>query len=330
MNNNIEFCGLLQKSLIDAAQQAETKKSDAREPRVINRVWPTEASAVTPVGIIGRCRRSTFYSQRNISTTQNDMNSLGRFQAGRDIEEWVRNLTTVSGTQHAHSIKIRYPNPYNDKLIISGEIDLIYKFGDKYVGGEIKSSYGYQFHSRVFPKSTVPGLPKEANLLQTLLYLYYLKHVDTSLGVDSFIITYLDRGSMEIMHHMIELSDKMVPIINGITMENIDDYGNPVYNTPGINEKKTHDKLVTCEFNLRNVFERFAEIYDYHESGLLIPRDYEPLYTDDMVETKYRAGEISKTAYANYTEGRVAQLCDSDCNWCQYRQKCLKDDGIII
>ena len=304
-------------SFSDAIIQADTDKSAAHSGRVTTRFYPTEASARTLNGIVGRCRRRTYYSQQGIVVPQEeDIRSLGRFKVGNILEEWIRELAISSGIRHDHSVKIRYLIPGSTTVQISGEVDMIYKIDDEIVGGEIKTSYGYDFESTVFHKQTIPGMPKIEHVIQVLSYLYYYKYIDTSLGITRFVITYLNRGSMDWIQHIIELSDDLYPIINGILCKGITNYTNSIFKVQGINIEKTRTKLMDYEFNMNSVFERFIEIYQHHESGLLIEPDYCPLYSDQQI-----------TDHA--ITGKIDYLSDKECGWCPYRTNCLHDLGVI-
>jgi hypothetical protein len=181
----------------------------------------------------------------------------------------------------------------------------------------------------VFNKITIPGMPKVDHVMQVLSYLYYYKYIDTSLGIRRFVITYMDRGSVEKPQHVIEMTDDLVPIINGITMKGIFDYTNPIFGVQGINGEKTRNKLLDYEFSMHSVFERYIEIYNHHESGLLIAPDYNPLYSDEQITDYAISGKIGKTKFEDYKKGKIDVLCDKECGWCAYRTKCMRDSGVI-
>jgi hypothetical protein len=328
--NRNELLNTILDSFSVAIKKADTEKSAAHSGRVTTRFYPTEASANTVSGIVGRCRRRTYYSQQGIIISQeNDIQTLGRFKVGNILESWIRELAVSSGIRFDHSVKLRYSIPGNEQVLISGEVDMIYKIGDEIVGGEIKTSYGYDFESTVFHKQTIPGMPKVEHVMQVLLYLYYYKHIDTSLGITRFVITYLNRGSMEFISHVIELSDDLYPIVNGILLKGVSDYTNPIFQLPSINTEKTRTKLLDYEFCLSSVFNRYLEIYNHHEAGLLIAPDYNPLYTEEQITDAAISGKIGKTKFSDYKSGRLDFICDKECNYCQYRTKCLTDSGII-
>lgn len=311
------------------AQADNQKKREGHTGRVTARFWPTEASALTPLGPVGRCRRRTYYSQQGVTSLPEELPTLGKYHMGHKIEEWIRDLSRGAGIYLDNNVKIQYYSPIKGDIIISGEVDLLYKINDEKVGGEIKSSYGYKFNNYVFHKPTVPGMPKVEHTLQVMLYLYYYTIIDKSLGIRRFVITYVDRGSMEWIQHCVEMTDDLEPIVNGIVMKNIHNYKNGIYDVPKMNAQKVHDKLSKYEFTLHNVFARFKEIFDHHESGLLVPKDYNPLYSDAEVEDKRSTGAISKSKYDNYKNGRVAYMCDDECGYCDFREHCMKEDGMI-
>lgn len=330
MKTNTELLDSVLFGFSSAMVKADADKSAGHTGRVTTRFYPTEASAMSPNGVVGRCRRRTYYSQQGMVTPEeHDIQTLGRFKVGNILEDWIRELAISSGIRHDNSVKIRYNIPGSDKVQISGEVDMIYKIDDEIVGGEIKTSFGYDFESTVFHKQTIPGMPKVEHVMQVLLYLYYYKYIDTSLNISRFVITYLNRGSMEWIQHTIEMTDDFYPIINGIILKNIANCSNPLFNLRGINIDKTRNKLMSYEFSMNSVFERYMDIYNHHESGLLVAPDYNPLYSDEEVTDHAMSGKIGKTKFADYKAGKIDVLCDKECGWCNYRQQCLKDLGVI-
>lgn len=327
---NQEVMNYISDSLDAAMHKENDDKSAKHKGRVTSRFWPTEASAMTPKGIVGKCRRKTYYSQQGVKQAPFDTSTLGRFKVGHNVESWITDLAKVAGLHKDNSVRIQFNPPQNEKVTISGEIDLIYQLPDgENLGVEIKSSYGYMFSSYVFHKATVPGMPRIAHVLQVLLYLYYCKYVDPTLGISRFEIHYVDRGSMTSVHHVVEMDDELRPIINGISMTNIDNYTNPIYSMPKVNVTKTHAKLVEFEFNMNDVMARYCEVFEYHESGLLFPKEYNPLYDNNTIAAKRASGEVSKSRYDEYSRGKTSFLCDVECGYCDYREQCMKDDGII-
>lgn len=315
---------------------AENEKKLSRESRVTSRFYPTETSALTLGGVVvGRCRRRVYYSQKDTQTTEvTDLQSFGRFKSGNLLEGWIRDLSIQSGIYYDNSIKLRYNIPGNDVAQISGEVDMIYKIDNEIIGGEIKTSYGYDFQNTVFHSDTIPGMPKVDHLMQVCMYLYYYTRIDKSLGITRFIITYLDRGSMEWCQHIVELTEgndvnNIYPIVNGITMCDIYNYTNPIFSVNSLNIEKTRNKLLDYEFNLGSIYSRFLELYNYHESGLLIPADYNPLYTEDQIIDYSISGKIGKTKFSDYKKGKIDYLCDKECNYCPYRTQCLTDSGVL-
>lgn len=329
------FDSSVRASIVASAQDGS---KEPRKQRVITRFWPTEASAMSPKGPVGRCRRRTYYSQQALPEPVNDAETIGRFQIGHIIESWIRETIRSQNLEFkvvGNNQKLSYPIPCNPRICISGEIDLIYKIGDELVGGEIKSSSGYTFQNTVFHKKTIPGMPKVEHVLQVALYLYYTKFIndpekiDILTGIDRFLISYYDRSDCSFAHHLIELGSDLVPIVNGIKLSGISDYTNPILNGSGFNSQKTYEKLLPYQVDLHDVFRRFDEIFSYNDSGLLVPRDFCPLFTEDQIADRRASGEISKSRFADYDSGKVAYLCDSDCSWCPFREQCMKDDGLI-
>lgn len=336
IKNKIELLDTVLSGFTKVMIDSDNEKMLSRDVRVTSRFYPTETSAMTLGGVlVGRCRRRIYYSQKAIPVTEvTDLQSFGRFKSGNLLENWIRELSIKSGIYHDNSIKIRYNIPGSDIAQISGEVDMIYKIDGEIIGGEIKTSYGYDFQNTVFHSATIPGMPKVEHLMQVCMYLYYYTRIDKSLGITRFIITYLDRGSMEWCQHIVELTDdsdinNIYPIINGIVMTDINNYRNPVFNIHSLNTEKTRSKLLNYEFNLGSIYSRFLELYNYHESGLLIPADYNPLYTEDQIIDYSISGKIGKTKFSDYKKGKIDYLCDKECQWCPYRTQCLTDLGIL-
>jgi hypothetical protein len=71
------------------------------------------------------------------------------------------------------------------------------------------------------------------------------------------------------------------------------------------------------------------DIYQHHQAGLLIDRDYDPLYSDSKIVDSFLAKKISKSKYSDYKDGKIDFICDDDCRDCPYRYTCMVDDKII-
>lgn len=333
MNTRKELLDKVMNNFADAAVQENQVKSSKHKARVTGRFWPTEASAMTPVGQVGRCRRRIYYSQRGETEPEFDVLTLGRFKVGNLIEDWVRDLSKVGEFWKDNSLRFRYTVPNSDNAVyVSGEVDMVYTIDDEIVGGEIKTSYGYNFSNNVFHKKTIPGMPLVSHTMQVMLYLYYFQvhgnDEDVNMPITRFVITYIDRGSMDWIQHVIELSEEGYPVVNGITCKDIHNFQNGIFEVSGLNTGKTQAKLSKYEFTIHNIHDRFNEVFDHHESGLLLPREYEPLLSNEQIRSRVASGEITKTKMNDYNSGKVSFICDQECNWCPYRAKCMEDDGI--
>jgi hypothetical protein len=115
---------------------------------------------------------------------------------------------------------------------------------------------------------------------------------------------------MEWIQHTIELSDDFYPIINGILLKGVSDYSNPIFKLQGINVEKTRTKLLDYEFCLSSVFNRYIEIYNHHDSGLLMAPDYNPLYSEEQITDAAITGKIGKTKFEDYKKGKIIFYCD--------------------
>lgn len=323
-----EVIATIEDKLFSSTISHDKELNANRKGRVTQRFWATDSSAMSEVGVVGRCKRRVYYDQKGVSQEFN-FTQLARFQIGRLFENWITDRYKEAGILHAENTRLEYKNPVNDRIVVSGEVDLIYNIEGRLYGGEIKAYNGYEFTKTTFHKKTIPGVPLVDNLLQTLIYLYYYTKIDTSLGITSFIITYYDKGSSGMVHHFIELTDDGYPIINGINMKGINNGTNPIFSHPAFNRQKTKDKLSKYEFNINTTFARYADIYEHHESGLLVDRDYDPLYTEQKIMQLHRADQITKNKYDQYKDGDINYLCDHECEYCPFRIKCLQDEGLV-
>jgi len=318
--------------LIDAhieKTNLERSKTYTRKP---SRFWPTDASVVVNGKVIHKCKRQLYY--RFIGAEEsNRINARGLkiCDAGNNYEDIEIKRTKDIGLFKDTQVHIEFNIP-DTEITIAGKVDMVYNIDGKIIGGEVKTGYGYMFQSQVFDKS-IPGMPMIKHLMQVMMYLYYFKNFNKyDYDIDEFYMIYIDRGDCSSRQFSIKLTDDNYPIINGRKMINIHTSNGLLFNQNPDGKRevnrinKIYDRIKDNEFCVENIFERFKMIDAHVKEKKLPSKDFKYCYTDEEVEAKYAAKEISKARYTDWTKGTM--LKDFECAYCPFLKKCINDDGI--
>ena len=286
------------------------------------RFWPSQASveyypklpdgssqhSIKVVG--GKCLRSSYWQMKGEpKTNRTNGNNILKMQVGKDLE--IRILDDIKVHENklwANNYKFHsYVNMKNLKLQksmgkntihISGELDAIFvdPKSKKFVGCELKTSYGYWFTKEQVLNKT----PKIANLLQTMLYLYHfqarLRETEPEVPCEYFQIDYFDRGDFhdaEIYTYLQEVDGKYYPVINNVLWDNI------TYNA---------------------IIDRYMKLREYFLNDELPPRDFTIKYDLKRLKEMKALGKLTKKKEAEFLEGK--SIGDFECSYCPYRSKC--------
>lgn len=323
--------------LLDNFLYKENKEKDLKRrktsPRKVGRLWPSEASVINGRGkIIGKCARAMYYAYIHPDEMEPmDIRGIRIVRSGKMYEIVEVDNTKRAGILQDNNVKFEFTHPTDDSITISGEVDVIYhdkkepEDKDLWVGGEIKTGYGYAFTSYVFDKPTCNGMPKIDHILQVLLYLYFYNlSKQSDFTLPKFVMTYIERGEVEKTSHVVEITEDGYPVINGIIMKNLSalevDHRGP-------NGSTWLKKSLDYEFNVFDILDRYKYVNDCVKEKKLPSPDFTMMFTEDEIEKRLNAGEVSKTKYTNWKRGKTAAIGDWQCAYCSYRNRCIKDAG---
>jgi hypothetical protein len=154
----------------------------------VNTFYPTQASYLFSDGtLIGQCARKVYLEKTGVSPSKLSARAYRIFDFGNIFEEHEINNYKKLGVYVKDHVKFGFPFGKDMNLLLSGEADVIAKIDDKYIGVELKTSYGHSFISQHIkgykrnPKKNdqyhiidpLQSAPKAEHLLQVALYLYF-------------------------------------------------------------------------------------------------------------------------------------------------------------
>lgn len=308
------------------------KIGDRRQPTL----WPSEASAVTPSGVVGKCRRAVFFRY----LTENYFYYDGKYtnwkplvdrlsketlpfdpyltwigQAGQLYEESVVELAKASGVFIEGQVPL-YIQSHN----VSGKLDLVIinpETGRKSLV-ELKSVFSYNADI-VMGKPTDRrrgdmGTPRDSNLMQVALYQWWLG----------------ERESFEDARLVYGARDTGRYAEYNISVE-----GNDIFyqGTCPINAPKKKS-----EITIDSILDQYLYIQNHLDSYKIPLKDYDLQYSDEKIERLFRAGELTKIE-TQRVEKRLEQIAqgkkpnkqiekgDWMCSRCQYRNICYDKEG---
>jgi hypothetical protein len=249
--------------------------------------------------------------------------SMYTFAFGTMIEKFISDLCKQAGIYDNTSVKF-----WDASSGVSGELDIVVKVpvGDsnKYIIVESKSTWGgqtvngyeagaakelfYHPEGRGKERKFYEGKAKDANLLQTIIYLYNNREDEDLLGAkliymlrDNFARTEFDIVLVEE-----EKTGKYRAMVNG----KIDD-----------------------RFYVEDIYERFKALARYYSEAkkalkdgkkaneLEYPeREFSLTYSDELAEELFNEGKISKSKYEKHQKGYKAG--DFQCSYCNYKSNC--------
>lgn len=268
-----------------------------------NTLWPSQASVISRIdgSVIGQCLRASYYVKTGETPTNPvDDAIVAMGYMGTKIEDGIIELVKNQGLWENNNVKWQ---AYG----ISGEVDILIRTlntetpvpqEELYVV-ECKSCSGYYINKELFGyyegagsnRSYVKGKPKNKHLLQSVLY----AHVAKEKGFKGTILFYVSRDESKMTEFLITVDDDGNIFING-ELDN--------------------------RFRVQDILNRYAELQEALDTKEMPGRDYKPEYTDVEVERLHALKEISKAAKDNHMN-RTKLYCDSECNYCEFKLKCL-------
>jgi len=260
----------------------------------------------------GKCLRALFYDfQKQVVTNPTESSGIRTMDIGNACEDMERDYYKSLGIFQSAHIRM-----FNKDYLISGEVDnLIWEYEDillpdghlsgrvkiceprRLIGVEVKSFWGYYAEKEIL----VNGIPKWNHVLQALIYLDHYKP-----NIPYWLLVYLSRGG-------------------GVDTPNGRMFGRQFkLQISKLTGEIFIDGMIVKEFKIEDVYGRFKKAQFLIENNKLPDRDYVYNYPKDLVELKYKKGEIGKSAYGDWQNGNK-YISDWQCSYCGYLYQCWKD-----
>ena len=321
--------------------------------REANIAWASEGMASLGPINVGTCQRAFFYKALGVPQL-NPTSVKGRriMDIGLMAEDHTINKFKENNKHVAEQERVQFvmPNTQNE-VMLSGKIDEIIKDEGVKKGLEIKTIDTYKVATIFgigYGNQPKLALPAPVNLIQAMMYKYKAKN--GGIGeheVQEIYLMYICRSDYTNMYFHIDIDDAGFPIITPITMQG------QKYSTLRLQEMATYDQLLDAHYttvtsdqsrlaelriNIYDVFKKFDTTYSYIREGVLPQKDYSLTYTDEQAEKLFRLGRITQQKFDSHRgrssktgkSVRQERLGDWQCKFCQYRNKCLEDDGIRL
>lgn len=259
----------------------------------------------------GKCLRALFYDfQKQVVTNPIEADGIRTMDIGSACEACETGYYKDIGIFHSSHIRM-----FSKDYLISGELDnLVWEYDDillpdgqpsgrvkireprRLIGVEIKSFYGYYAEKEILTL----GKPKVNHMLQSLVYLEHYKP-----NIPYWLLVYLSRSG-------------------GVDTPNGRMFGRQFkIQISKVTGEVFVDGVMVKEYTIKDVMERFKEARKYVESNTLPERDYVYNFPAEIVEFKYKEGEISKKDYSSWKAGSK-YISDWECSYCPYLLMCWK------
>lgn len=311
------------------------EQNSAPLARLVPIAWPSEVLADVGPFSIGECKRSLFYKilgtpYSNPMTLRGaSICDLGILLESEQIKTFKEHNLFVEEQKRA---KFIIPKSSHN-IEMSGKIDVIINDNNIKKAIEIKTVSGFGAEP-VFGTIKKIGLPKVSNLMQAMIYKYYLSNIEIEDKVEEVYLLYIDRADGRIIYYKIDLDNAGYPIITtidntGLILRTIKVQEMPSYND-FINGKciSTEElgRIAELRFTIYDIFSKLNIVYDYTSEKMLPSVDYKFIYNKEDLEKELLCSRITPTKYKKAIKDN--DLGDSRCSYCSYRDRCLADSGI--
>lgn len=305
--------------------------------RLENIAWPSESLAQLGSMPIGECKRALFYKILG-STPTEPMNIHGRAicDAGIMFEDYHIAKYKKMGMFYDEQVPIDFVMPdTTNKVRCTGRIDAIIQSDGVKSAIEMKSVSAYKAKTTM-GDSKVYGLPAVKNLMQAMLYKYYLTNDEKGkkLNVQDVYLKYINRSDGSILYYKVDLDPEGYAIITKysqsgkegetIKLQNVRSFDTLLSEAGFCNKDET--RLAELRVSVSNIFSKFDLSYDYASNKMLPEKDYTHLYDVDELDKELKLGRLSKQKYNKAKKGEV--IGDYQCKYCPFLTKCLEDSGI--
>lgn len=262
-------------------------------------LYPSEASseAELPGGgkIIGKCARASFLRVSGMADAAPfEPRALWIMDQGKIIEQRFIDLWKEMGIWIDNNVKF-YWEEYN----LSGEVDVILSEPDtgQMFGVEVKTFYGYEAGKQIMGNKSVMGFPKNEHLMQATLYTYFWRE-----QLSYFKLVYFARDDVrrrEFNVRVVKEGEIWYPEVDGV---------------------------VYRKFSVNSMLERYKRLQNYIDAGEVPAREYDLVWDNDRVLAEKKAGNVSKTAFADWEKGK-RKIGDWQCRYCSFSDYCYNKDG---
>jgi Holliday junction resolvase-like predicted endonuclease len=249
----------------------------------------------------GACLRSCYFRRKDgFVAGPNSAYTEWVFALGKKVEEILVEQWKRMGIWVANNVK--FFDPIHG---ISGEMDVILQdpATNELVAVEVKSLYGYYAVRNVINGTrTVTPAPKTSQLLQTLLYVDFLKDHNISYAK----LVYYARDSAARREFDISL------IEDGTTGE----------------KRPCIDGVADPRFTMNDIYSRYELLQEYLDNDVVPLPDYELAWSEEKIEERKKIGDVTKSAYEKWQKGKE-QIGDWNCKpqWCPFSKYCWNDKG---
>jgi|GEM_PF-2375383 hypothetical protein len=259
--------------------------------------YPTQASCIDDDGNVhGSCLRKVGFDIFSIGKSNPfKADTYYTFAMGHHVEDMLVNWLKEMGLFVARNVKF-----FNSDFFVSGELDIIVREspGSKtLIGVESKSSHGPFFRTEVITgRAGQPPKPKDEHVMQVMLYL-------DNFNLPYFVLIYIGRDSFDRTEYTIRLVED----------KNGDQY--PEISRPD------GSFYIDKRFGMANIYNRYKDMMRYMKTGVLPPRDYTPLMTQEEMEAGVASGKITKSKLKKFEAGEIL-TADWQCRYCDFKDLC--------
>ena len=302
-------------SIVELEDNYITKPNDFRRHRP--GLYPTEASVEYVFDdkklVAGTCMRASWY--RSMQNPNREPASAGLMQKahlGKWDEMGVVNRWKEMGIWVSNNIKF-----YNKRYFISGEMDAIVKNPetDALIGLEVKSYYGYPAGKMIrgAKRDKIPGVPKDNQFLQSILYAWEYKD-----ELDEYRMYYIERGDGDRVEFRI--GAEQTPDSQGkhqVWWQQIESKGWNFYSP-----NKAYQP-----YCIEDIYERYDQLINKLKNKELPPKDFSNNWDTDTVEWMWKNKKLGKTKYQAWQKNPGKYPCgDWHCDYCSYKNQCVQDE----
>ena len=264
--------------------------------------YPSEASAQDTDGnVFGHCNRASWYRLQDYSSKISEPSKPSSHWAaemGSKVEEIQWERWKQMGILLERSLKF-----VDAARNISGEFDGIIAEPDgKPTVVENKSFWGYYATKEICGDTRNTGKPKDQNLMQVMIYIDQATKANIT---DRAKLVYNARDSSQKAEFDVRL-------------ETIDGQQWPIVKVAGTT-KETYNRA----FSLEMIYNRFAELKQFVDTGVEPPRDFQKEYSAEKIELLFAKDELSKAKYDAWKKGKETPG-SWQCSYCNFASYCYR------